>query len=80
MKKIIYTFVIITIVIVAQSFKQGNSNTSIQNGKNVYTLYCQSCHMEDGNGVKGAFPSLVKTGNLVDKNRMTPLNYTEKNP
>jgi len=73
MKKIIYTFVIITIVIVAQSFKQGNSNTSIQNGKNGYTLYCQSCHMEDGNGVEGAFPSLVKTGNLVDKNRLVKI-------
>ncbi len=29
--------------------------------------------MEDGNGVEGAFPSLVKTGNLNDKNRMVKI-------
>ena len=29
--------------------------------------------MEDGNGVPSAFPSLVKTGNLTDKNRLVKI-------
>ena len=45
----------------------------IQDGKTVYTTYCMSCHMEDGNGVEGAFPSLVKSGNLADKNRLVKI-------
>lgn len=46
---------------------------SIKSGKDTYTTFCQSCHMEDGNGVEGAFPSLVKTGNLSDKNRLVKI-------
>jgi nitrite reductase (NO-forming) len=37
---------------------------SMERGKEVYTIYCQNCHMSDGNGVTGAFPPLVKTGYL----------------
>ena len=29
--------------------------------------------MEDGNGIEGAFPSLVKTGNLNDKNKLVKI-------
>lgn len=29
--------------------------------------------MEDGNGIEGAFPSLVKTGNLTDKNKLVKI-------
>lgn len=28
-------------------------------GRQVYTRVCQSCHQQDGSGVRGAFPSLV---------------------
>ena len=69
MKKIITSFVVIAIAIISQSFYQ-DSKTSIQNGKTVYETYCMSCHMENGEGVPGAFPTLVKTGNLTDKNRL----------
>jgi nitrite reductase (NO-forming) len=48
-------------------------NNSIQDGKKVYDTYCVSCHMENGMGVEGAFPSLVKTGNLSDKNRLVKI-------
>ena len=37
---------------------------SIERGKEVYTTYCQNCHMSDGNGVAGAFPPLVKADYL----------------
>ena len=71
MKKIIFAIVIIVIAITSQSFYKTNTQTSsLSNGKSIYTTYCQSCHMEDGNGVENAFPSLVKTTGLNDKNRL----------
>lgn len=74
MKKIIGAITIIIIAITSQSFYKTNTQAStISNGKNVYTMYCQSCHMEDGNGVEGAFPSLVKSSNLTDKNRLVKI-------
>jgi nitrite reductase (NO-forming) len=73
MKKIIFSFVVITIAIISQSFYQNAPNPSIQNGKNVYATYCISCHMENGEGIESAFPSLVKTGNLTDKNRLVKI-------
>ena len=60
--------------IIGFSFVQTSApNNSIQDGKKVYDTYCISCHMENGMGVKGAFPSLVKTGNLSDKNRLVKI-------
>lgn len=70
MKKILFSLGVITIAIMSQSFYQVTPNPSIQNGKNVYATYCMSCHMENGEGIESAFPSLVKTGNLTDKNRL----------
>jgi len=60
--------------IIGFSFEQTSApNNSIQDGKKVYDTYCISCHMENGMGVEGAFPSLVKTGNLSDKNRLVKI-------
>ena len=56
------------------SFVQTSApNNSLEDGKKVYDTYCISCHMENGMGVEGAFPSLVKTGNLSDKNRLVKI-------
>lgn len=74
MKKIVASIAVILLAITSQSFYKINTQTNIMvNGKQVYATYCQSCHMEDGNGVEGAFPSLVKTGNLADKNRLVKI-------
>ncbi len=60
--------------IIGFSFEQTSApNNSIQDGKKVYDTYCISCHMENGMGVEGAFPSLVKTCNLSDKNRLVKI-------
>ena len=43
---------------------------SIERGKEVYTAYCQACHMEDGQGLEGAFPPVAKSDYLMaDKKR-----------
>jgi len=74
MKKTITVLSLAALAIMMQSFYQQNPNkASYENGKTVYSTYCQSCHMEDGNGVPSAFPSLVKTGRLADKNKLAKI-------
>ena len=74
MNKIIYSLIVLVIAIISQSFyQQSNASKSIQNGASVYATYCMSCHMDNGEGVEGAFPSLVKTGNLNDKNKLVKI-------
>lgn len=36
-----------------------------EEGKEVYSTYCMSCHMEDGAGVEGTFPPLAKSDYLM---------------
>jgi nitrite reductase (NO-forming) len=74
MKKIILLFIIVTTSFTTQSFCQNTTpSLNLKNGQNVYESYCMSCHMEDGKGIEGAFPSLVQTGNLNDKNRLVKI-------
>lgn len=74
MRKITTLLFATLLSIICLSFVQTSTpNASIQNGKKVYETYCISCHMENGMGVEGAFPSLVKTGNLSDKNRLVKI-------
>lgn len=39
---------------------------SMKRGKEVYTLYCQNCHMENGEGTEGVNPPLAKTTYVKD--------------
>jgi mono/diheme cytochrome c family protein len=38
-----------------------NLKESIKRGKEVYALYCQNCHMEDGKGTPEINPPVAKT-------------------
>ena len=73
MKKGIFFLSTVVLAISLQSFNQQQAAVNMQNGKAVYETYCMSCHQENGNGIEGAFPSLVKTGNLADKNRLVQI-------
>lgn len=44
-----------------QSF---NLKASIERGKEVYILECQSCHMAEGEGLPGVYPPVAKTDYL----------------
>jgi nitrite reductase (NO-forming) len=44
-----------------QSF---NLKASIERGKEVYLLECQSCHMPEGEGLPGVYPPVAKTDYL----------------
>lgn len=44
---------------------------SMAKGQEVYTTYCMSCHMEQGEGIEDVYPPLAKSDYLMaDKNRM----------
>lgn len=73
MKKIMTVTVAIGMVIVAGAFMQGDVKQSIVRGKEVYGIYCQNCHMEDGKGMMEINPPLAKADfmkkpakNLID--------------
>lgn len=59
------------ISIVLFSFNQKfDLKASIVRGKEVYTTQCMTCHMEQGEGIEGAFPPLAKSDYLMaDKKR-----------
>lgn len=43
---------------------------SMEKGKEVYTTYCMSCHMEAGEGIEDVYPPLAKSDYLMaDKTR-----------
>lgn len=48
-------------------------NRSVKNGQTIYATFCQSCHMENGEGVPSAFPPLAKAGNLNDRNKLVQI-------
>lgn len=74
MNKIIVAVSLLVLAFTAQSFINNKKvPTSSQNGKLVYEANCMSCHMEDGNGLEGVYPSLVKTGNLKDPVRLVKI-------
>lgn len=52
-------------------FLQVTNTPQYQSGKKVYQQYCLSCHMNDGNGVPGLNPPLIKTEWVTgDKKRL----------
>lgn len=44
--------------------------SKVRDGKTLYKMYCESCHKEDGKGIKDTFPSLVMTTTVEDKNKI----------
>ncbi|MBW0178514.1 cytochrome c [Sediminibacterium sp.] len=59
-KKVLTVTVIVSIVMISSGFIQSDVQKSIVRGKEVYGLYCQNCHMEDGKGMPEVNPPLVK--------------------
>lgn len=56
------SFFVVILFIAGSSFVQSYSlPKSIERGKEVYTTYCQNCHMEDGLGTVGMNPPVAKS-------------------
>ncbi len=71
----IFFIATILIVFITLSFKQPNKN-KIEDGKELYINYCQSCHGENGEGIEGLNPPLAKTEWLKDAKKN--INYILK--
>lgn len=57
--------IILALLITGTAFLQIYSlPKSIEQGKEVYTTYCQNCHLIDGKGQAGAYPPLEKADYL----------------
>lgn len=47
------------------SKSEKNLKASMEKGKQLYDVYCISCHMQEGQGVKNVFPPLAKSDFLM---------------
>jgi|SRR5689334_2131505 len=52
----------------------GSNQTKELNGAALYTANCQSCHQQNGEGLKGAFPPLKGSKIVLDDNPETMIN------
>lgn len=65
MKKIFVAGTLLLLFYSGMAFVQAyNLPQSVIRGKELYTTYCQNCHMEDGKGQAGVFPPLAKADYL----------------
>ena len=55
--------VLVIFILTSSFFQKYDLPKSIERGKEVYTNYCMSCHMVDGNGTD-VFPPVAKTDYL----------------
>ena len=59
-KKMAICAIVFGIALTSSTLPDQEMKESIERGKEVYALYCQNCHMEDGNGMPGVNPPLAK--------------------
>ena len=66
MNRVLITSFCVTIILfLGSAFVQAYSlPQSIERGKEVYTTFCQNCHMENGQGIAGTNPPLAKSDYL----------------
>lgn len=59
---LVSTFCLMILFVVGSAFVQAYSlPKSIERGKEVYTTYCQNCHMDNGLGTVGMNPPVAKS-------------------
>ncbi|HYF70973.1 MAG TPA: cytochrome c [Ohtaekwangia sp.] len=63
-------FIVLLLTLMALPFLSLQQNkfdlkASITRGKEIYNVQCMSCHMENGEGLEGAFPPLAKSDYLM---------------
>lgn len=73
MKKIIVLGFASVVGLLSLSFQKQpgfDLKASMTRGKEIYATYCQSCHMEQGEGIEEVYPPLAKSDYLMaDKKR-----------
>lgn len=63
-----FTFIsIITLLLSLQEIQsQSTLAASIQRGESIYTGYCVTCHLTNGEGIPAVFPPLAKSDYLMN--------------
>jgi mono/diheme cytochrome c family protein len=73
MKYSISALLLVVLVVTFSAFQEKpkfDLKASMAKGKDVYTTYCQSCHMEQGEGIEDVYPPIAKSDYLMaDKKR-----------
>ena len=64
--KIFFIVLIIAATFLSFTFPDPDLDESIKRGKEVYTLNCQNCHMENGEGMEAVYPPVAKTDYVQD--------------
>ena len=78
MFKHFFICVIITGISVSAYSQSFNLKASIERGKEVYVLECQSCHMAEGEGLPGVYPPVAKTDYLKTANPLFNQYYLKR--
>jgi nitrite reductase (NO-forming) len=60
---------VLGIALMSSTIPDQGLNESIKRGKEVYILYCQNCHMEDGKGTPDVNPPLAKADYLKNPSK-----------
>ncbi len=66
MKFIICSYLLIVSGLTFFLIQDKELKESIQRGKNIYTDFCITCHLETGEGVENTFPPLAKSDYLMN--------------
>lgn len=78
MKQAVTIFLVALTIFILSSFTYDQKlNESIKRGKEVYALYCQNCHMEDGKGTPEINPPVAKA-DYIKKPAKTLINIILK--
>ena len=64
--KIFILAFLIAATLLSFTFQDPDLEESIKRGKEIYTLNCQNCHMENGEGLEGVYPPVAKTDYVQD--------------
>ncbi|HYK45611.1 MAG TPA: cytochrome c [Parafilimonas sp.] len=64
--KIVFALVVMAASFLGFTFQDPDLDESIKRGKEVYTLNCQNCHMENGEGMEAVYPPVAKTDYVQD--------------
>lgn len=70
MRRVFFVTVFMLSTVATTYAQKFDLKTSVVRGKDVYTAQCITCHMEQGEGLEGVYPPLIKSDYLMaDKKR-----------
>ncbi len=82
MKIFIISYLAIVTCIVFQLFQDKELEASMQRGSDIYSDFCITCHLENGEGVENTFPPLAKSDYLRNKRQesIKGVKYGQRGP